>query len=392
MKIFSIKTHKIRPGGKQNLFEILDKYLKTIRERSIVVITSKIVSICQGRVVKIEKADKKELIRQEAEYFLPPEESKYNITLTMKGNLLLPTAGVDESNGAGYFILWPENPQETANQVRKYLGNRFSVKKVGVIITDSKTTPLRRGTTGVAIAHSGFAALNNYIGKRDIFGRKLKVTKANVLDALAVSAVLVMGEGAEQTPMAVIEDIPFVRFQNRNPSKKELKDFRINMEDDLYGPLLKSIKWQKGGKKAPKVVVGGTFEVLHRGHKVLLKKAFSLGEVMIGLTSNRFAQKLKKRKVKDFQKRKKQLVDFIKKEFKVTPEIVKIEDKFGFTLKEDFDYIVVSPETYKTALLINQERRKRNKKPIKIVKIDFVLDKDGKLFSSTKILKNIKEK
>ncbi len=94
MKIFPIKTHKIRPY-KQNLFEILDKYLKSLKERSIVVITSKIVSICEGRVVKMEKADKKELIEQEAEYFLPPEENKYNITLTIKGNLLVPTAGID---------------------------------------------------------------------------------------------------------------------------------------------------------------------------------------------------------------------------------------------------------------------------------------------------------
>lgn len=247
MKTFAIKTHKIRPF-RQNLFEILDKYLKTLKERSIVVITSKIVSICQGRVIKIEKADKKELIKKEAEYFLPAEENKYNITLTIKGNLLVPTAGIDESNGAGYFILWPKNPQKTANEARKYLRRRFSIKKIGVIITDSKTTPLRWGTTGAAIAHSGFAALNNYIGKPDIFGRKLKVTKANVLDALAASAVLVMGEGNEQTPLAVIEDIPFGKFQDRNPSKKELQDFHINMEDDLYGPLLKSVKWRKGDK------------------------------------------------------------------------------------------------------------------------------------------------
>jgi len=56
----------------------------------------------------------------------------------------------------------------------------------------------------------------------------------------------VMGEGKEQTPLAVIEDVPFVKFQNKNPSKKELKNFHINMEDDLYGPLLKSVKWIKG--------------------------------------------------------------------------------------------------------------------------------------------------
>jgi len=135
--------------------------------------------------------------------------------------------------------------------------------------------------------------------------------------------------------------------------------------------------------KKKKVAVGGTFEVLHQGHKALLRKAFSLGKVIIGLTSDIFAQKLKKRKVKDFKQRKKELTNFIKKEFNLRPKIVKIEDKFGPALKEDFDYIVVSPETYKTASLINQKRQKANKKPIKIVKINFVLDKDGKPFSST---------
>jgi len=113
--------------------------------------------------------------------------------------------------------------------------------------------------------------------------------------------------------------------------------------------------------RTPKVAVGGTFDILHQGHKALLKKAFSLGEVIIGLTSNVFAQKSRKRKVKDFKQRKKELADFIKKEFKTQAKIIKIEDKFAPALKEDFDYIVVSPETYKTALLINKEREKRVK-------------------------------
>jgi len=134
------------------------------------------------------------------------------------------------------------------------------------------------------------------------------------------------------------------------------------------------------------VVVGGTFDILHKGHKVLLKKAFSLGEVFIGLTSNVMARKRKRRKVRDFKYRKKTLEDFIREEFKQKPKIVKIENKFGFTLEKDFDYIVVSPETYKTAILINKKRQKRNKKPIKIVKIKFVLAKDGKPISSKRIL------
>jgi len=128
MKILPIKTHKIRPY-KQGLFDILDKYLPSLKEGSIVAITSKIISICEGRVAKIGEADKKELVEKEAEYFLSPEKSKYNVTLAIKGNLLIPTAGIDESNGNGYYILWPENPQKTANEVRKYLRERFSKLK-----------------------------------------------------------------------------------------------------------------------------------------------------------------------------------------------------------------------------------------------------------------------
>ena len=245
MRIKTIKTDKVISNG-ESLSTILDKYLTTFKEHSILAITSKIVSICEGRVIKIGDADKKQLISQEAELLLP-EESKYNITLTIKNNLLIPTAGIDESNGNGFYVLWPSDPQNTANKVRDYLRNRFSLKQVGVIITDSKTTPLRWGTTGVAIAHTGFSALNNYIGKPDIFGRALKVTKANIMDALAVTAVLIMGEGDEQTPLAVIKNIPLVQFQDRNPTEEELDELKISLDDDLYAPLLKAVKWKKGG-------------------------------------------------------------------------------------------------------------------------------------------------
>ena len=139
-----------------------------------------------------------------------------------------------------------------------------------------------------------------------------------------------------------------------------------------------------------KVVLGGTFDVLHKGHEVLLKKAFSLGEVTIGLTSDKMAEKLKRRKVNLFKERKLVLEKFIKKNFSKRFQIIKIEDKFGPTPKQDFDYIVVSPETYPKAVLINKKRKKAKKRPIKIVKIKFVLGKDRKPISASKILKNRK--
>lgn len=244
MKVVTIKTHKITSTD-LNILSILEKYISNIEEKNILVVASKIVSICEGRIIKIDKIDKNTLIKQEADLFLSEKESKLGFVLTIKNNILIPSAGIDESNGAGYYILWPINPQKTANRIKKYLAKRFGLRRIGVIIVDSKTNPLRWGTTGVCLAYSGFYGLNDYVGKPDIFGRILKVTKVNVADALAASAVLVLGEGNEQTPLAVISDIPFIHFNFRSPSKKELNKFMISMKDDLYEPILTSVKWNK---------------------------------------------------------------------------------------------------------------------------------------------------
>lgn len=245
MKITPIKTHKITKKDK-DIFKILDVYIKDLKEKAVVAVTSKIIAICEGRLVSKNAATKDELTEQEAEWYLPRHLSKYDFCISIKNNTFTASAGVDESNGNGYYVLWPSNPQRSANKIRSYLKKKFGIEHVGVVITDSKTTPLRWGVTGVALAHSGFSALNSYIGKPDIFGRLLKAEKLNVSDTLATAAVGVMGEGNEQTPIAIIEDLPFVKFQKGNPSQKELTGLHIELEDDLYAPLLKGVKWIRG--------------------------------------------------------------------------------------------------------------------------------------------------
>jgi len=247
MNIQTIHTDQVTDTT-GDIFKFLDKHVQTLEEKSVLVVTSKVVSICEGQIVKIGSVNKDTLIENEAEYYLPHTKSKYDVTLTINHNLLVPTAGIDESNGNGYYILWPKDPQESANRIREYLVKRFSLKHAGVIITDSRSSPLRWGTTGVAISHSGFLALNNYIGKPDIFGRKLTMTKANIADGLAMGAVTVMGEGREQTPLAMITDVPFVQFQKRNPTSEEITSLRIDIADDVYAPLLSMADWKKGGK------------------------------------------------------------------------------------------------------------------------------------------------
>ncbi len=247
MKVFAVRTHKVTAQD-QDLLALVDAYLPPLEEESVVAITSKIVAITQGRLVKAEGVDKHALIEEEADYFLPHSVSRYDVSLTITHNIIIANAGIDESNGNGYFVLWPQQPGEVANKVRAHLRQRFGLSRLGVIITDSITTPLRWGVTGAAIAHSGFRALNNFVGPPDIFGRTLHMTKVNAANALAAAAVLVMGEADEQTPLAVLHDLPFVQFQAGDPSPAEVQGLRIALEDDLYAPLLKSVAWQTGRK------------------------------------------------------------------------------------------------------------------------------------------------
>ncbi len=262
MILKAIKTKKIVPD-RESLLEILDRYVPRPSEGSVLAITSKIVSICEGSLAspfpkgrgplrgeRFASEEKLALIKKHSQLYLKPN-NPYHISLTITRDLLVPTAGIDESNANGLYVLWPADPQQTANLVREHFVKKFKLEKFGVIITDSHTTPLRWGTTGFALAHSGFAALKNYIGKPDIFGRRLEVTKANVMDGLAAAAVVAMGEGKEQTPLAIISNLPFVEFQKRNPTPAELKKLKIDISKDLYTPLLQSAPWKKGGIAKP---------------------------------------------------------------------------------------------------------------------------------------------
>ncbi len=138
-----------------------------------------------------------------------------------------------------------------------------------------------------------------------------------------------------------------------------------------------------------KVAVGGTFEYLHDGHKALIKKAFEFaagGEVYIGLTSNEMARQ-RSRDVDDCQIRKANLLQYIKsldfpnKQY----TLLELTDPYGTTLTDDFDYIVVSPETLPVALKINELREKAGCSPIEIINVEYVMADDEMPISSTRI-------
>lgn len=245
MQITPIET-PIIGASSCTLFELLDKHITNLPNGSILAITSKVVSLCEGSTVTLSAKTKEELVLEESEYYLPAKYSAFGHHFTITNNTLIPMSGIDESNGDGQYVLWPKDPQRTANRVRAYLIKRFIVKDVGVVITDSTSHILRRGTTGIALAHSGFSALRDYAGTNDLFGRPYAITMANIAEGLAGAAVLAMGEGNERTPLCLIHDLPAIEFKDEDPTQAELDFLHFPMEEDLFAPFLTNVAWEPG--------------------------------------------------------------------------------------------------------------------------------------------------
>ncbi|MEK6808251.1 MAG: coenzyme F420-0:L-glutamate ligase [Nanoarchaeota archaeon] len=247
MKIKAIKTRKFLPP-KDNLWELISA-IKKLSENSVVAVTSKVVAIGEGRCIEISKIKKDDLAVSEADKYIPREMvSGAWILHTVKNNMLIASSGVDESNGAGYYILWPKNPKSSAKRIWQILRKKFKVKNLGVIITDSRLVPLRRGVVGIAIAYFGFKPLRDYRKSKDIFGREFKMETSNIPDSLATAAVLEMGEGAEQQPIAIITEVSQIEFINKEYKPKSSNDsFEIPEKEDMFYPFLSSVKWQMGG-------------------------------------------------------------------------------------------------------------------------------------------------
>ncbi len=239
MLVKTIKTHKIQP--KESIFDLLDTYVTKLSDQSIVAIASKIIGICENQLVqKSEVKNKMTLIKKEADYCFATPNKLTTFCLTLKNYRLIPNAGIDESNCNNFYVLLPKKPQLSAKKIWLHLRKKHHLKNLGVIITDGSITPLRAGVTGIAIGWCGFKPTYNYIGKKDIYGHPLKVTQINLLDCLATAATLNMGEGKEQTPIAIISQPPTkITFQNRAPTKKEKKETCIAPEKDLFGIILR---------------------------------------------------------------------------------------------------------------------------------------------------------
>lgn len=236
MKVESIRTPVFRLNEPLLPFVVraLDGFTQNrgLPENAVLAITSKIVSLAENRVVARENTDKRALVEREAEFYLG--EGGFGTHLTVHQGILIPSAGIDESNSErGDYILYPKDPMQSAKALWTGLRSHYHLKNLGVILTDSHTQPLRRGVTGIGLAHAGFNACPSQVGKPDLFHRKLKMTHINALDALASAAVYLMGESDECQPLALITDAQ-VEFQDHVMASQ----IRIPLSEDLYFPVL----------------------------------------------------------------------------------------------------------------------------------------------------------
>jgi len=234
VRLYGIKTPIVKTGD--NMVEIVLDSLRMqklqLEENDVLVFTSKVVSCAEGRLVKLSDVKPSEKAKQLAcQYGLAPEFAHVVLAeadkiyggvpkavLALKSGVLAANAGVDNKNSPeGYVVLWPEDPQNSAREIRDEI-RRITGKRVAIMIIDSGLIPLRIGTTGLALAVAGFKPIRDHRGDKDLYGKTITITRQTVADDLASAAHFLMGESTEKTPVVLIRGVS------------------LDFDDVIYGP------------------------------------------------------------------------------------------------------------------------------------------------------------
>jgi coenzyme F420-0:L-glutamate ligase / coenzyme F420-1:gamma-L-glutamate ligase len=220
---------------KQNQAEICDG--------DVLVVAQKIVSKAEGRIVDLGKVKpSRKAIRMAKEHAKDPRvmelilQESMQILRAKKGIVVSETrhgfvcanAGIDQSNVQGdVAVLLPVDPDRSASRLRDAI-KRKAGKDVAVVITDTFGRTFREGQTNVAIGIAGIKPIKSYIGSRDMYGRKLKVTEIAIVDEIASATELVMGK-AKGVPVVIVRGLEFEKA-----AKSSIKPLIRPKENDLF--------------------------------------------------------------------------------------------------------------------------------------------------------------
>jgi len=245
MRLIPIKIDKpIKPGD--DIVEILINTLKNQRikpkDGDIIAIALKVISTSKNSFIELDCKPSRETLEISKKFAIDPciaDEiikekaviiggTKGVVATIYKGHMI-GNIGIDRKNSfRGMPVKWPSDIEREAHRIRKKIIELLGVK-LGVIIVDSRVTPLRRGTTGFTISISGFKPIRRYIGMKDIFGRKIKYTQQNLADDLAAAAHIYMGEGDELIPFVYIEDPPIDVSEDAS-----VEDIKVPINECIY--------------------------------------------------------------------------------------------------------------------------------------------------------------
>jgi coenzyme F420-0:L-glutamate ligase/coenzyme F420-1:gamma-L-glutamate ligase len=203
----------VTPGA--DLAALITAAAPWLADGDVVVVTSKVVSKAEGRLVPVppEPGPERDAARDAAidgeTARVVARRGPMRIVQTHHG-LVLAAAGVDESNvDRSHLVLLPADPDASAAALRARI-RELSDVDVAVVVSDTMGRPWRIGQTDVAIGAAGIGAVRDYRGEPDAYGNILDVTQVAVVDELAAAADLVKGK-ASQVPVAVVRGLTFAR-------------------------------------------------------------------------------------------------------------------------------------------------------------------------------------
>jgi len=228
------------------IVETAKKEKVPIDSGDVIVVAQKVVSKAEGRVTQLRSVKPSERAEEVAKITLRDprivelalketkeivKASPGTLILKNKQGLICINSGIDKSNvpGKDSYALLPEEPDQSAENIMSKI-RELTGETVAVIICDTYSRPFRRGQVEFAIGIAGINPFKDYRGQKDLFDYVLRVKNVAIADEIASAAELVMGQGDEGIPVAIVKNVQRAELNGTLSAE----DLNISKEEDLF--------------------------------------------------------------------------------------------------------------------------------------------------------------